>query len=95
MALAPPPVVALNRAIAQAQRDGADRGLQALRAIEDSDRLADYPFYRAAFGELELRRGNGARAAEHFRAALGVARNAAERRFIERRVAAATNGAEE
>lgn len=94
MALVPSPVVALNRAIAVAERDGADSGLEALRAIDDSERLAAYPFYRAAFGELELRRGRGAAAAEHFRAALSVARSAPERRFLEKRFAAARGGLE-
>jgi RNA polymerase sigma-70 factor (ECF subfamily) len=90
MAIAPSPVVALNRAIALGERDGAERGLEALRAIDDSERLAAYPFYRAAFGELELRRGDGAAAAKHFQAALAVARNQAERRFLDKRIAAAT-----
>ncbi len=89
MAIAPSPVVALSRAIAVAERDGPERGLEALRAIDDSQRLAHYPFYRAAFGELELRRGDGAAAAEHFEAALAVARSETERRFLEKRIAAA------
>jgi RNA polymerase sigma factor (sigma-70 family) len=89
MAIAPSPVVALNRAIAIAERDGAERGLAALRAIQDSDRLATYPFYRAAFGELELRKGDRARAVADFRAALAVARSEPERRFLEKRIAAA------
>ena len=88
MAIAPSPVIALNRAIAIAERDGADRGLEALRAIDDSERLSEYPFYRAAFGELALRRGDRAAAASHFRAALAVARNDPERRFLEKRIAA-------
>jgi RNA polymerase sigma factor (sigma-70 family) len=87
--LVPSPVVALNRAIAVAERDGVERGLEALRAIDDTERLAAYPFYRAAFGELELRRGDGDRAAEHFQAALSVARNEPERRFLEKRIAVA------
>src|SRR5262249_20629389 len=82
---APSPVVALNRAIAVAQRDGSPRGLDELGAIADRDRLASYPFYAAALGELELRRGNRASAREHFRTALAVARNAAERRHLEKR----------
>jgi RNA polymerase sigma-70 factor (ECF subfamily) len=89
MAIAPSPVVALNRAIALAERDGVEGGLAALRAIEDSERLATYPFYRAAFGELELRRGDRASAVAHFRAAVAVARSEPERRFLEKRVAAA------
>jgi len=75
MTIAPSPVVALNRAIAIAQRDGAERGLKEVHAIEDRDRLNGYPFYPAAMGELELRRGNREAAREHFSAALALARN--------------------
>ncbi|HEX6766970.1 MAG TPA: sigma-70 family RNA polymerase sigma factor [Polyangiaceae bacterium] len=81
------PVVALQRALAVAERDGAERGLSALRAIEDAERLARYPFYFAALGELELRRGEHDEAAQHFRAALGLARNDLERRFLAGRLA--------
>jgi RNA polymerase sigma-70 factor (ECF subfamily) len=86
MAIRPSPVVALNRAVAVAQLDGPDRGLDAIHAIEDRDRLAHYPFYPAAIGELELRRGRPDAARGQFQAALGLARNDAERRFFERRV---------
>ncbi len=88
MDIAPSPVVALNRAIAVAQRDGPERGLEELHAIAQRERLDSYPFYPAAMGELELRRGNGPAAREHFRAALAVARNPPERRFLEKRVRA-------
>jgi RNA polymerase sigma factor (sigma-70 family) len=86
MEVAPSPVVALNRAIAVAERDGADRGLEELHAIAERGRLSSYPFYPAAVGELELRRGNPERARTHFQAALGLARNAMERRFLEKRL---------
>lgn len=86
MGVAPSPVVALNRAIAIAERDGPDRGLEELHAIDAPARLSRYPFYPAAVGELELRRGNPAEARTHFQAALGLARNAMERRFLEKRV---------
>ena len=86
MAVAPSPVVALNRAIAVAERDGAARGLEALGAIADRGRLAGYPFYPAALGALALRSGDREAARAHFRDALGLARNAAERRFLERRL---------
>jgi len=88
MAIAPSPVVALNRAIAIAYRDGAARGLEALAAIADRERLERYPFYPAAMGELELRRGNREAARERFAAALELARNATERRFLEKRIRA-------
>jgi len=86
MDLAPSPVVALNRAIAIAERDGAEQGLDALYAIDDRDRLASYPFYPAAVGEMQLRRGNRDAARASFQAALGLARNATERRFLEKRL---------
>jgi RNA polymerase sigma factor (sigma-70 family) len=91
MAIAPSPVVALNRAIAIAQRAGAERGLEELRVIADRDRLESYPFYPAAMGELELRRGNRAAAGEHFKEALNLARNPAERRFLEKRMRTCEN----
>lgn len=86
LGLAPSPVVELNRAIAIGQAHGAERGLEALHAIADRDRLASYPFYPAAIGELELRLGHRERARAQFEAALALARNHAERHFLARRV---------
>ena len=85
MDIEPSPVVALNRAIAIGQRDGADRGLEVLRAIGDADRLARYPFYPAALGELEFRRGNLTEAERYFSSAAALARSGSERRFLEKR----------
>jgi len=92
LTIGPSPIVALNRAIALAQRDGPQRGLAAIGAIEDRDRLAGYPFYFAALGELELRRGRHEAAHEHFQAALALARNPMERRFLARRLRACEGG---
>jgi RNA polymerase sigma-70 factor (ECF subfamily) len=86
MELRPSPVVALNRAIAVAECGGPERGLDAIRAIADSDRLSVYPFYSAALGELELRCGRPGVAHDHFKAALALARNPTERSFLEQRV---------
>jgi len=86
MAMAPSPIVALNRAIAIGQRDGPDEGLQALDAIADGERLRSYPFYRAARGELELQLGHRESAREHFLAAAALARSDVERRFLEKRL---------
>ncbi len=88
LALRPSPVVALNRAIAIAQREGPQRGIEEIRAIANADRLAAYPFYHAALGEFEFRSGRPEIAAEHFRAALACARNPMERRFLQQRVTA-------
>jgi len=84
----PSPVVALNRAIAIAQMQGPERGLEEIRSIARRERLAEYPFYSAALGELELRSGHRQEAREHFRTALALARNPMERRFLDRRVSA-------
>jgi RNA polymerase sigma factor (sigma-70 family) len=86
MALAPSPVVALNRAIAIGQLEGPAHGIAALRAIEDRERLASYPFYPAALGELELQRGRLDQARDHFRVALELARSDAERRYLQKRL---------
>ena len=88
MAIRPSPIVALNRAIAIAQRDGPQRGLEEIHAIQDSERLANYPFYHAALGELELRSRENVAACRHFAAALKLARNAMERSFFEQRIGA-------
>ena len=88
MTIRPSPIVALNRAIAIAQNEGPERGLEEIGSITDADRLAKYPFYPAALGELELRRGSHETAREHFGAALALARNPMERRFLDRRIGA-------
>jgi RNA polymerase sigma-70 factor (ECF subfamily) len=88
MTLRPSPVVALNRAIAIAQRDGPDRGIEEIQAITDRDRLKSYPFYWAALGEFELRSKRYETAHGHFRSALALARNEAERHFFSQRLQA-------
>jgi RNA polymerase sigma-70 factor (ECF subfamily) len=87
MTIRPSPVVALNRAMAIAQHQGPARGLEAIRAIEGAERLARYPFYPAALGELELRIGRTDAARDHLRAARRLARNDGERAFLDRRIA--------
>ncbi len=88
--LRPSPIVALNRAIAIAQRDGPEAGLETIRTTIDNERLAGYPFYHATLGELELRCGRCDVAREHFEASLVLARNPTERQFFEQRIAACT-----
>jgi RNA polymerase sigma-70 factor (ECF subfamily) len=91
LTIRPSPVIALNRAIAVAQQEGPERGLAALRAIHDRERLGTYPFYPIALGELELQCGRPAAAREHFAVALPLARNPVEQRFIEQRIRACEN----
>jgi RNA polymerase sigma-70 factor (ECF subfamily) len=88
--LRPSPVIALNRAIAIAQHAGPEAGLTAIHAIEASERLNAYPFYPMALGELEFQCGRHGRAYQHFNAALQLARNPTEQRFMESRLHACT-----
>jgi len=92
MTIRPSPIVALNRAIAIAQDEGPERGLEEISSIADRDRLAAYPFYSAALGELELRRERYEVAGKHFRTALALARNPMERSFLDRRIGACERG---
>lgn len=95
LAIRPSPVIALNRAIAIAQNESPERGLEEISAIAGRDRLATYPFYFAALGELELRSGRRKIAHEQFQTALALARNPMERRFLEQRRNACENAAGE
>jgi RNA polymerase sigma-70 factor (ECF subfamily) len=82
------PIVALNRAIAVAQHEGPERGLEEMANIGNKDRLIAYPFYFAALGEFELRVGRQAVARDRFRAASALARSQMERNFFLQRMAA-------
>jgi predicted RNA polymerase sigma factor len=86
MTIRPSPVIALNRAIAVAQSEGAQRGLEELHAIAGAECMADYPFYYAALGELERRCNRQALARKHFREALARARSPMEQRFLQQRL---------
>jgi len=92
MSIRPSPVVALNRAIAIAQYEGPERGLEEIQNIADRNRLAAYPFFHAAMGEFELRNGQHEIARGHFREAAALARNPMERRFYVGRVSACEPG---
>jgi RNA polymerase sigma-70 factor (ECF subfamily) len=85
ISIVPSPIVALNRAIAIAQLEGPERALAEIAAIPERGRLTTYPFLPATIGELELRRGRRAEARQHFHEAVALARNPAERTFLERR----------
>jgi len=95
MHIQPSPIVALNRAVAIAQRDGPARGLEEIGRIADRRRLLRYPFYFAALGEFELRLGHPREAWRQFETASKLARNPTERRFLQGRIqncAASLNG---
>jgi RNA polymerase sigma-70 factor (ECF subfamily) len=79
------PVVAVNRAAALAETEGAAAGLEALAAVADDRRLADYQPYWAARAALLARAGEREAADEAYERAIGLERDPAVRRFLERR----------
>jgi predicted RNA polymerase sigma factor len=87
-ALAASPVVAINRALAMAEVRGPGAALEALEEVAADARLADYQPYWAARAELLARSGAHAEARSAYRMAIGLERDPAVRRFLERRQAA-------
>jgi len=83
----PSPVVALNHAVALSKRDGAAEGLRALEAVMARRTLDDYYLAHAARADLESRLGLVAAAQGSYERALSLARQPAERRFLEGRLA--------
>ncbi|APX93712.1 RNA polymerase subunit sigma-24 [Halomonas sp. 1513] len=82
-AMQPTPVVALNRAVAIAMADGLETGL----ALLDEIHLPDYHLLPAVRADLLRRLGRFDEAAQAYRQALALSPQAAERRFLERRLA--------
>jgi len=79
-ALAPSPVVALNRAVAVAEVEGP----QAALALVDGLSLRDYYLFHAIRADLLRRLGRDGEAALAYDAAIAHAGNAAERDFLRR-----------
>jgi RNA polymerase sigma-70 factor (ECF subfamily) len=86
LAVAPTPVVALNRAVALAEVDGPEAGLAATEGLA----LDGYHLFHSTRADLLARLGRHAEAVEAYEAALGRTGNAAERRFLHRRLAEVT-----
>jgi RNA polymerase sigma-70 factor (ECF subfamily) len=83
----PSPVIELNRAAAIAMSDGPAAGLALIDALAAGGALADYHHLHAARADLLRRLGRAGEAAEAYRAALALARQEPERRFLARRLA--------
>ncbi|HEX6443596.1 MAG TPA: sigma-70 family RNA polymerase sigma factor [Streptosporangiales bacterium] len=84
LAVAPTPVVALNRAVAVAEVDGPAAGLV---LVEELDLGGYHPFH-AVRADLLRRLGRAAEAARAYDAAIGGSANEAERGFLRRQRAA-------
>jgi predicted RNA polymerase sigma factor len=84
------PVVALNRALAIAERDGPHAALAIVDALSADKRLANYQPYWAARADLLSRMGERAQAHHAYEIAIGLTRDAAARRFLQARQAEVT-----
>jgi len=80
LALAPSPVVALNRAVAVAEVEGPDAGLNLVDRLD----LDGYRLFHAIRAELLRRLGRNEEAALAYEAALARTENVAERDFLQR-----------
>jgi predicted RNA polymerase sigma factor len=84
-ALAPSPVVELNRAVAVAMADSPERGLEIVDGLAAKPALAGYHHLPSVRGDLLVRVGRYAEAAEEFRRAASLTRNTPERTVLLKR----------
>ncbi len=86
LAVAPTPIVALNRAVAVAEVDGPAAALRIVESLAaPSGPLAGFPLLHAIRGDLLDRLGRRADAVAALDAAIAGSGNTAERRLLERR----------
>jgi RNA polymerase sigma-70 factor, ECF subfamily len=88
MAIAPSPVVALNRAVAVAEVDGPAAALALVDALD----LVGFHLFHAIRADLLRRLGRRAEATSAYEAAIELTENAVERAFLQRRRAALSRG---
>jgi len=86
-ALAPSPVVELNRAVAVAMADSPERGLEIVDGVAAEPALAGYHHLPSVRGDLLARLGRYAEAASEFRHAASLTRNNPERTVLLERAA--------
>ncbi len=85
---APSPIVALNRTVAIAMRDGAEAGLAALDPLLAGGELDKYQLAHAARADFCRRLGRDAEARKAYERAIALTAQGPARRFLERRLAA-------
>ena len=83
----PSPIIALNRAVAIAMRDGPAKGLELVNELLEGGKLADYHLAHAARADLCRRLGKSSEARASYERALAFTKQEPERRFLEKRLA--------
>jgi RNA polymerase sigma-70 factor (ECF subfamily) len=78
------PVVELNRAVAVAESEGPQAGLDIVDRLADPD---DYRYLHSTWAELLRRLGRTVEARDAYHRALALVHDDAERRVLERRLA--------
>jgi RNA polymerase sigma-70 factor (ECF subfamily) len=86
LAVSRSPVVALNRAVAVAMRDGPAAGLDELDRLSADSRLEGHHLLHAARADLLRRQGRLDEAAAAYKKSLELPQNEAERRYLQRRL---------
>ncbi|MDN6861288.1 MULTISPECIES: RNA polymerase sigma factor [Pseudomonas] len=87
LGLLPSPVIALNRAVAVAMRDGPLAGLQQVDGILARGELQDYHLAHATRGEFCRQLGRLKEARSAYEKALSLTQQAPEKAFLEQRLA--------
>ena len=83
----PSPIIALNRAVAVAMRDGPVKGLALVETLLEGGELANYHLAHAARADLCRRLGKPSEARASYERALALTKQEPERRFLEKRLA--------
>lgn len=82
----PSPIIALNRAVAIAMRDGPAKGLELVDSLIARGELAQYHLAHATRADLCRRLGKHADARASYQRALALVKQEPERRFLEKRL---------
>ncbi len=85
--IAPSPINALNRAVAEAYLHGPQAGLDRLAAVRPENVPACYPGWHAVIGELHFRLGQHSAAERAWQEALCWTSAGADQEFLRRRLA--------
>jgi RNA polymerase sigma factor (sigma-70 family) len=85
--IAPNPMVTLNRAVALAETQGPQAGLELLSTLDEDERISGHHRLYSVRAHLLEKAGDLAGAREHYKLAARITASLAERRYLESRAA--------